>query len=204
MMTFAKLSFLSFFLILQAVIGCDIKSFSHCLVGRCRTTQGTLLGSGFHRDFLGLRHIDDFSGNIAELALERLIATLYSRNICTIIVIGDSLASDTVVAMMCQLGRLQYESESLCNFANLGGAAYYDHVNYTCNGNLVDGKQNCNMSSPFRKFKNIMSKSCKEVYTKLLIVHIIAICLSNLVHFGLKLQGLSQAEKLIPVYFSKD
>lgn len=112
-------------------------------------------------------NIDKNKTDIVRSSLERFLYALskmhgssdISNRQCDITFIGDSLMSDTMVAMECQLITIGYKNLTECVFAHIGKDSYYTNTNYVCDNSTINN-QNTRTLQFQRQFMNQQSKSC--------------------------------------------
>jgi hypothetical protein len=122
-----------------------------------------------------MKYNDDNKTDIVRSSLERFLYTLskmhggndISRRECAITFIGDSLMSDTMVAMECQLMTIGYKNSTECVFAHVGKENYYKNTNYVCNNSVINN-QNTRTSLFQRRFLNLQSESCPTINLSLI------------------------------------
>jgi len=112
---------------------CSRSPFQHCCVGQCRKSNYTIAPE----NALYKIEQEDLRADILELLdymekRKKRIATGSSQrstSTCKILFAGDSLTSDHVMALNCQLASRGYELTS-CNSEQLGGPSYGKDVTY--------------------------------------------------------------------------
>lgn len=142
--------------------------YQFCIIGRCRTSQGTYLSSGYHNNLAHImKYNDDNKTDVVRSSLKRFLYALSemhgsndkSNRHCTITFIGDSLMSDTMVAMECQLMSIGYKNSTECVFDHIGKEDYYKNTNYVCHNSTINN-QNKQTLHFQRQFVNLLSESC--------------------------------------------